>query len=65
MKPKKKLKAKREPPSDGFHWEEWRNGRLIYSGYHDGTELDGKDASAITKSLRIPIPYSAIERLYK
>ncbi len=31
---------------DGFHWEEWRGGKLISYGWHNGGVPSGKDASS-------------------
>lgn len=52
-------------PDDGFHWEEWRNGRLWSHGWHNGTKLDGKDASKWVWGLDVAIPVSALDDLLK
>lgn len=30
---------------DGFHVEEWRGGRLVWFGWHNGTRPSGMDAT--------------------
>lgn len=64
MKPVKKprRRARRSPPADGYYWEEWRAGRLIASGYHDGSSLSGQDASMSQTSLRQAIPASVLQQ---
>lgn len=52
-------------PNDGFHWEEWRNGRRWSHGWHNGTKLDGKDAIMQVVALDVAIPVSALDDLLK
>ncbi len=56
------MTKKKAPPIDGFHWEEWRDGKLLVRGYHDGTTLDGKDAQRDQRALCQAISYSALEK---
>lgn len=62
--PKKPTKAKRtQPEADGFRWEQWRNGVLWMRGAHNGSTLDGKDASWQHKEFCVAIPLSVVEHL--
>jgi hypothetical protein len=56
--------GKRHLPSDGFHWEEWRDGVLIRSGHHNGSTLDGKDATYDSAALRVAISAEDFEKVY-
>lgn len=55
-------KATAAPSDDGFHWEEWRGGRLYRRGHHDGTVLSGADAVFSEEQLMQPIPMSALTK---
>ena len=56
-------KKRTVPEMDGFYWEERRNGVLITKGRHNGTTLDGKDATWKEEALCIAVSYSAIDKM--
>lgn len=50
---------------DGFHWEEWRGGKLVSYGWHNGGVPSGKDATDSTCTDVRNLPESQFDRVYK
>lgn len=50
---------------DGFHWEEWRGGKLFAYGWHNGTTPSGEDATADHVTIMRTIMDDEFDRSYK